>query len=54
MESLKPSDAFAHHFLRCFFCHVGDRYTDDHFCETGRDLIVAMLDQWADQVEWVK
>ena len=39
------AEAFGRHFLRCFFCHIGDRYTDDHFCETGRELIVAMLDE---------
>ena len=40
-----PSEAFGKHFLRCFFCHIGDRYTEDHFCEKGRELIVAMLDE---------
>jgi hypothetical protein len=39
------AEAFGRHFLRCFFCHIGDRYTEDHFCETGRELIVAMLDE---------
>jgi hypothetical protein len=39
------SDEFCRHFFKCFFCHIGDRYTDDHFCETGRELIVAMLDE---------
>jgi len=40
-----PSEAFCRHFFKCFFCHIGDRYMDDHFCETGRELIVAMLDE---------
>ena len=44
-----PSEAFARHFFRCFFCHVGDRYTNDHFCEDGRDLLVAMLDEIHDR-----
>ena len=44
-----PSEAFAKHFFRCFFCHVGDRYTEDHFCEDGRDLLVAMLDEIHDR-----
>jgi hypothetical protein len=42
---LSPADEFGRHFLRCFICHVGDRYTEDHYCEDGRDLIVAMLDE---------
>lgn len=42
-------DAFCQHFFRCLFCRIGDRYTDDHFCESGRDLLVAMLDEkWED------
>ena len=40
-----PSEQFCRHFFRCLFCHIGDRYTEDHFCEAGRDLIVAMLDE---------
>lgn len=40
-----PGEAFGRHFLRCFFCHIGDRYTEDHFCEEGRELIVEMLDE---------
>ena len=39
------ADTFARHFFKCFFCHIGDRYTEDHFCEMGRELIVAMLDE---------
>jgi hypothetical protein len=39
------AEAFGRHFLRCFFCHIGDRYTEDHFCEEGRELIVEMLDE---------
>jgi len=39
-----PAEQFCRHFFRCFFCHIGDRYTDDHFCEEGRELMVAMLD----------
>jgi len=39
------SEAFCRHFFKCFFCRIGDRYTEDHFCETGRELIVAMLDE---------
>ena len=42
-------DIFAKHFFRCFFCHVGDRYTEDHFCEDGRELLVAMLDEIHDR-----
>ena len=38
-------DIFCQHFFRCFFCHIGDRYIEDHFCETGRELLVAMLDE---------
>lgn len=45
VDSETPSEAFCRHFFKCFFCHIGDRYTDDHFCETGRELIVAMLDE---------
>ena len=37
-----PSEDFCRHFFKCFFCHIGDRYTEDHFCETGRDLIVRL------------
>lgn len=44
-----PVDEFGQHFLRCFFCRIGDRYTEDHFCETGRDLVVAVLDQWVEK-----
>jgi len=40
-----PTEAFCSHFFKCFFCHIGDRYMEDHFCETGRELIVAMLDE---------
>ena len=40
-----PSDAFARHFFRCFFCRIGDNRIEDHFCETGRDLLVAVLDE---------
>jgi len=40
-----PGEAFGRHFLRCFFCRIGDRYTEDHFCEEGRELIVALLDE---------
>jgi len=39
------AEAFGRHFFKCFFCHIGDRYTEDHFCEIGRELIVAMLDE---------
>ncbi len=47
--AVPPSDAFCQHFFRCFFCRIGDRYTDDHFCEPGRELLVAMLDEkWED------
>jgi hypothetical protein len=42
---LTPADEFGQHFFKCFFCHIGDRYMEDHFCETGRELIVAMLDE---------
>ena len=38
------AEAFCRHFFKCFFCHIGDRYTEDHFCEKGRELIVKMLD----------
>jgi hypothetical protein len=40
--------AFCQHFYLCFFCRVGEsgRYpVEDHLCETGRELIVAMLDE---------
>ena len=40
-----PADAFGRHFFRCFFCHIGDRYVSDYFCETGRELLVAVLDE---------
>ena len=40
-----PSEAFGRHFFRCFFCRIGDNRIEDHFCETGRELIVAMLDE---------
>jgi hypothetical protein len=43
--AVPPAEAFGKHFFRCFFCHIGDRYVEDHFCETGRELIVAMLDE---------
>jgi hypothetical protein len=43
--AVPPNEAFCRHFFKCFFCHIGDRYIDDHFCETGRELIVAMLDE---------
>jgi hypothetical protein len=39
------ADAFGTHFFRCFFCRIGDNRIEDHFCETGRELIVAMLDE---------
>jgi hypothetical protein len=42
---LNAANAFCRHFFKCFFCHIGDRYIEDHFCETGRELIVAMLDE---------
>jgi hypothetical protein len=42
---LNTANAFGAHFFRCFFCRVGDRYVTDYFCETGRELIVAMLDE---------
>jgi len=45
LSPLAPGEAFGRHFLRCFFCHIGDRYTEDHFCEEGRELIVALLDE---------
>ena len=44
-----PAEAFGRHFLRCFICHIGDRYEADHFCETGRELIIAMLDEIAEK-----
>lgn len=44
-----PSEAFCHHFFRCFFCHIGDRYIEDHFCEQGRELLVEMLDEIAER-----
>ena len=40
-----PAQAFGRHFFRCFFCRIGDNRIEDHFCETGRELIVAMLDE---------
>jgi len=40
-----PSEAFGRHFFRCFFCRIGDNRIEDHFCETGRDLLVAVLDE---------
>jgi hypothetical protein len=40
-----PADAFGRHFFRCFFCRIGDNRIEDHFCETGRDLLVAVLDE---------
>jgi len=40
-----PADAFGKHFIRCFFCRIGTRTTEDHFCEPGRELLVAMLDE---------
>ena len=43
-EEAPPAEQFCRHFFRCFFCHIGDRYTEDHFCEEGRELMVAMLD----------
>jgi len=42
---LSPADEFGQHFFRCFFCRIGDNRIEDHFCETGRELIVAMLDE---------
>ena len=44
-----PSDEFGRHFFRCFFCRIGDRYVTDYFCETGRELMVAMLDELHDR-----
>ena len=44
-----PAELFCHHFFRCFVCHVGDRYVEDHFCEEGRELMVAMLDELAER-----
>jgi hypothetical protein len=49
--SVLPGDAppahevFCRHFFRCFFCRIGDNRIEDHFCETGRDLLTAMLDE---------
>ena len=45
VEEAPPAEQFARHFFRCLFCCIGDRYNTDYFCETGRDLIVAMLDE---------
>jgi hypothetical protein len=42
---LNAAQVWGSHFMRCFFCCIGDRYTQDRFCETGRELIVAMLDE---------
>ena len=42
---LSPADEFGQHFFRCFFCRIGDNRIEDHFCKTGRELIVAMLDE---------
>ena len=47
-DGIPPAEQFCRHFFRCFFCHIGDRYTEDHFCEEGRELIVAMLDEVAE------
>ena len=47
-----PAEAFYRHFRRCFTCHFGDRYTADHFCETGRQLCIAILDEIHDRIEW--
>ena len=44
-----PSEAFGKHFLRCFFCCIGDRYTNDYFCEKGRELLIAVLDEYAEK-----
>ena len=44
VEEAPPAEQFCRHFFKCFFCHIGDRYTEDHFCEEGRELMVAMLD----------
>ena len=44
-----PAEAFGQHFFRCFFCRIGDNRIEDHFCETGRELIVAMLDEIHDR-----
>jgi len=43
--AVPPSEAFAKHFFRCFFCRIGTRTSEDHFCEPGRELLVAMLDE---------
>jgi hypothetical protein len=43
--ALTAAQAFGAHFFRCFFCRIGDNRIEDHFCETGRELIVAMLDE---------
>jgi hypothetical protein len=45
LPSQHPADVFGAHFFRCFFCRIGDNRIEDHFCETGRELIVAMLDE---------
>jgi len=42
---LNAANAWGAHFFRCFFCRIGDNRIEDHFCETGRELIVAMLDE---------
>jgi hypothetical protein len=47
-----PAEAFYRHFRRCFTCHFGDRYTNDHFCEIGRELCIAILDDIHDRIEW--
>jgi hypothetical protein len=44
-----PYEQFGRHFLRCFTCHIGDRYIEDHFCEAGRELLVVMLDEIAER-----
>jgi hypothetical protein len=43
--AVPPSEAFCRHFFRCFFCRIGDNRIEDHFCETGRELLTAMLDE---------
>jgi hypothetical protein len=40
-----PAEAFCRHFFRCFFCRIGDNRIEDHFCETGRELLTEMLDE---------
>ena len=42
------ASAWCRHFKLCFFCHFGDRYTEDHLCETGRDLAIALMDESED------